>query len=103
MAADNASLGEFNLSGLPPAPRGVPKIEVALRYRCERYPERRSQRHGDREISVDPHHGLDTASETEKRRLVEEAERYAEADKKRREEADKARCRATRSLTRRRR
>ena len=28
MAPDNASLGEFNLDGLPPAPRGVPKIEV---------------------------------------------------------------------------
>jgi molecular chaperone DnaK len=30
MAADNTSLGEFNLSGLPPAPRGIPKIEVAF-------------------------------------------------------------------------
>jgi molecular chaperone DnaK len=30
MAADNTSLGEFKLDGLPPAPRGVPKIEVSL-------------------------------------------------------------------------
>ena len=30
MAADNASLGEFNLDGLPPAPRGMPKIEVTF-------------------------------------------------------------------------
>ena len=28
MAPDNTSLGQFNLDGLPPAPRGVPKIEV---------------------------------------------------------------------------
>jgi len=30
MAADNTSLGQFNLDGLPPAPRGVPKIEVTF-------------------------------------------------------------------------
>ena len=30
MAADNVSLGRFYLSGLPPAPRGVPKIEVTF-------------------------------------------------------------------------
>lgn len=30
MSADNTSLGEFNLDGLPPAPHGVPKIEVAF-------------------------------------------------------------------------
>ncbi len=30
MAPDNTSLGQFNLDGLPPAPRGIPKIEVAF-------------------------------------------------------------------------
>jgi molecular chaperone DnaK len=56
MAADNTSLGEFNLSGLPPAPRGVPKIEVTFDIDASGILTWQ-QRHGDREISVDPHHG----------------------------------------------
>ena len=34
MAADNSTLGRFQLVGIPPAPRGIPQIEVSFRYRC---------------------------------------------------------------------
>lgn len=89
MAADNTSLGEFNLSGLPPAPRGVPKIEVTfdidasgiLNVAAKDTATGKSQ-----SIRIT---GSTRLSEDEKRRMIQEAERYAEADKKRREEADK--------------
>lgn len=89
MAADNTSLGEFNLSGLPPAPRGVPKVEVTfdidasgiLNVAAKDTATGKSQ-----SIRIT---GSTRLPEAEKRRLVEEAERYAEADKKRREEAEK--------------
>ena len=47
-ARDNRLLGTFNLEGIPPAPRGVPQIEVTVQRRCERHPHRRrqGQRHG---------------------------------------------------------
>jgi molecular chaperone DnaK len=89
MAADNTSLGEFNLSGLPPAPRGVPKIEVTfdidasgiLGVSAKDTATGKSQ-----SIRIT---GSTRLAEAEKQRMVKEAERYAEADKKRREEADK--------------
>jgi molecular chaperone DnaK len=89
MAADNTSLGEFNLSGLPPAPRGVPKIDVAfdidasgiLNVTAKDTATGKSQ-----SIRITGSTRLPAA---DKQRMVEEAERYAEADKKRRDEADK--------------
>jgi molecular chaperone DnaK len=89
MAADNTALGEFNLSGLPPAPRGVPKIEVTfdidssgiLSVSAKDTATGKSQ-----SIRIT---GSTRLPEADKRRMVEEAERYAEADKKRREEAEK--------------
>ena len=89
MAADNTSLGEFNLDGLPPAPRGVPKIEVTfdidsngiLNVSAKDTATGKSQ-----SISIT---GSTRLSEDEKKRMVREAEQYAEQDKKRREEAEK--------------
>ena len=40
MAVDNKTIGKFQLPGIPPGPRGMPQIEVTLRYRCEWYPAR---------------------------------------------------------------
>ena len=40
MATYNKSLGKFQLTGIPPAPRGIPQIEVALRHRRQRHPQR---------------------------------------------------------------
>jgi molecular chaperone DnaK len=89
MAADNTSLGQFNLTGLPPAPRGIPKIEVTfdidssgiLSVSARDTATGRSQSIRITESTRLP--------EAEKRRMVEEAERFAEADRKRREAADK--------------
>ncbi|HEY0635750.1 MAG TPA: molecular chaperone DnaK [Gammaproteobacteria bacterium] len=89
MAADNTSLGEFNLAGLAPAPRGVPKIEVTfdidsngiLSVAAKDVATGKSQ-----SITIT---GSTRLSEAEKKRMVEEAERYAEQDKQRRETADK--------------
>ncbi len=89
MAADNTSLGEFNLSGLPPAPRGVPKVEVTfdidasgiLDVSAKDTATGRSQ-----SIRIS---GSTRLPEAEKQRMMKEAERYAEEDRRRREEAEK--------------
>jgi molecular chaperone DnaK len=89
MSSDNTSLGEFSLDGLPPAPRGVPKIEVAfdidangiLSVSAKDTATGRSQ-----SIRIT---GSARLSEDQKQRMVAEAERYAEADRKRREDAEK--------------
>lgn len=89
MSADNTSLGQFNLDGLPPAPRGVPKIEVSfdidsngiLSVSAKDTASGKSQ-----SISIT---GSTRLSESDKKRMVEDADRYADADKKRREDAEK--------------
>jgi molecular chaperone DnaK len=88
MAADNTSLGQFNLDGLAPAPRGVPKIEVTfdidsngiLNAAARDVVTGRSQ-----SIRIT---GSTRLPEDVKKRMIDEAERYAEEDKKRREDAD---------------
>jgi molecular chaperone DnaK len=89
MAADNTSLGEFNLDGLVPAPRGVPKIEVTfdidsngiLNVTAKDQATGKSQ-----SITIS---GSTRLSEAEKQRMIKEAERYSAQDKQRREKADK--------------
>jgi molecular chaperone DnaK len=89
MAGDNTSLGEFNLGGLPPAPRGIPKIDVTfdidsngiLSVSAKDMASGKSQ-----SISIT---GSTRLSEDDKKRMVQDAERYADADKKRREDAEK--------------
>jgi molecular chaperone DnaK len=89
MAADNVSLGQFNLDGLPPAPRGVPKIEVTfdidadgiLNVTAKDMATQRSQ-----SIRIT---GSTRLPEAEKQRMIAQAQQYAEQDKKRREEAEK--------------
>jgi molecular chaperone DnaK len=88
MAADNTSLGEFNLDGLAPAPRGMPKIDVSfdidangiLDVAARDVATGRSQ-----SIRIT---GSTRLAEDVKRRMVEEAERYADADRKRKEDAE---------------
>ena len=89
MARDNTSLGEFNLEGLPPAPRGVPKIDVTFDIDANGILNvmARDQATGrEQSISIS---GSTRLSEDEKQRMVDEAERYAEDDAKRREKAEK--------------
>lgn len=89
MAADNASLGQFNLDGIVPAPRGVPKIDVTfdidasgiLNVTAKDVATGKSQ-----SIKITASTRL---SKEEKERMVKEAEKYADEDKKRKEKADK--------------
>ncbi|HEX8011096.1 MAG TPA: molecular chaperone DnaK [Casimicrobiaceae bacterium] len=88
MAADNTALGEFNLDGLAPAPRGVPKIEVTFDIDANgilNVSARDSVTGRAQSIRIT---GSTRLAEDIKKRMIDEAERYAEADKKRREEAD---------------
>lgn len=85
LAAYNRSLGRFHLDGIPPAPRGVPKIEVTfdidangiLHVSAKDLATGRQQ-----SITITGHSGLD---EKEIERMVKEAEAYAAEDKRRRE------------------
>ncbi len=54
MASENRSLGRFELVGIPPAPRGVPQIEVDLRDRLERHRQRFGARRGDQPVADHP-------------------------------------------------
>jgi molecular chaperone DnaK len=89
MARDNTSLGEFNLEGLPPAPRGIPKVDVTfdidangiLNVTAKDQATSKSQ-----SISIT---GSTRLSDDEKQRQIDEAEKYAEEDKTRREQVDK--------------
>lgn len=89
MAADNTSLGQFNLDGIIPAPRGIPKIDVTfdidasgiLNVTAKDVATGKSQ-----SIKITASTRL---SNEEKAKMVEEAEKYADEDKKRKEKADK--------------
>ena len=89
MAPDNTSLGQFNLDGLPPAPRGVPKVDVAFDIDADGIlnvtaKDMASQRSQSIRIT-----GSTRLPEAEKQRMIDQAQQYAEQDKKRREEAEK--------------
>ena len=58
MAADNKMLGNFDLVGIPPAPRGVPQIEVVVRHRRQRHRQCPGQGQGHRQGAADPHPGF---------------------------------------------
>ncbi len=89
MAPDNTSLGQFNLDGLPPAPRGVPKIDVTFDIDADGIlnvtaKDMASQKSQSIRIT-----GSTRLPEAEKQRMMDQAQHYAEQDKKRREEAEK--------------
>ncbi|MFN8593716.1 MAG: molecular chaperone DnaK [Thermomicrobiales bacterium] len=85
MASDNKSLGKFILDGLPPAPRGVPKIDVTFDIDANGILNvtAKDQATGkEQKITITGSSGL---SENEVQRMVQEAETHAEEDRKRRE------------------
>ena len=85
MAAYNRSLGRFHLDGLPPAPRGVPKIEVTFDIDANGIlnVSAKDMATGKQQaITITGHSGLD---EKEIERMVKEAEAHAAEDKRRRE------------------
>ncbi len=88
MASDNKSLGEFNLEGIAPAPRGVPQIEVTFDIDANGIVNVSAQDKATgkaHNITIQASGGLD---ETEIERMVKEAEDNAEADKEKREAID---------------
>ncbi len=85
MAKDNKTLGRFELVGIPPAPRGVPQIEVTFDIDADGVVNVSAQDLGTGQkqaIQVTASSGL---SEDEVERLVEEAEQNTETDRQRRE------------------
>ncbi|MDV3244666.1 MAG: molecular chaperone DnaK [Nitrososphaerales archaeon] len=88
MAADNVSLGMFNLTGIPPAPRGTPQIEVTFDIDANGILTVGAKDMGtgkENKITITASTKL---SKEEKERLVKDAESFAEQDKKKREEAE---------------
>src|SRR5690554_2055123 len=88
MAADNKLLGEFNLDGIPPAPRGVPQIEVTFDIDANGIVNVSAKDKGtgkEQKITITASTNL---SEDEIQKAVKEAEKYAAEDKKRKEEVD---------------
>ncbi|MBE0479125.1 molecular chaperone DnaK [Candidatus Aerophobetes bacterium] len=88
MAMDNRTLGRFQLTGIPPAPRGIPQIEVTFDIDANGILHVNAKDKGTgREQSITIR-DTGALSETEKEKMVHEAEEHAEEDKKRRELID---------------
>ncbi|MFD1171513.1 molecular chaperone DnaK [Oceanobacillus picturae] len=88
MAADNKTLGRFQLTDIPPAPRGVSQIEVSFDIDANGIVNVRAKDMGtnkEQSITIKSSSGL---SDDEVEKMVQEAEENAEADKKRREEVE---------------
>lgn len=88
MARDNVSLGMFNLEGIPPAPRGVPQIEVTFDIDANGILTVLAKDLGtgkENKITITASTKL---SKDEKERLIKEAESFADQDKKKKEEAE---------------
>lgn len=88
MAADNVTLGRFELSGIPPAPRGVPQIEVTFDIDANGIVNVSAKDKGtgkEQKITITSSSNL---SEDEINKKVKEAEQFAEEDKKRKEKVE---------------
>ncbi|WP_066385635.1 molecular chaperone DnaK [Neobacillus mesonae] len=88
MAADNKTLGRFQLADIPPAPRGIPQIEVTFDIDKNGIVNVRAKDLGtnkEQQITIKSSTGL---SDDEIQKMVREAEENAEADKTRKEEAE---------------
>ncbi len=88
MATGNITLGRFQLVGVPPAPRGVPQIEVSFDIDANGIVNVSAKDLGtgnEQKITIKSDSGL---SETDFKRMAEEAEKYKEEDNKRLEEAE---------------
>jgi molecular chaperone DnaK len=88
MASDNLSLGMFNLTGIPLAPRGVPQIEVTFDIDANGILNVSAKDLGTNKEQTITITASTKLSEDEKTRMVREAEQYAEQDRRQKEEAD---------------
>src|SRR4051812_12183043 len=88
MAADNKLLGQFDLVGIPPAPRGVPQVEVVFDIDANGIVNVSAKDKGtgkEQQIRIQASGGL---SDADINQMVKDAERFAEEDKKRRASAE---------------
>jgi molecular chaperone DnaK len=88
MARDNRTLGKFHLVGLPPAPRGIPQIEVTFDIDANGIVNVQAKDLGtgkEQKITITASSGL---SKDEVDRMMKEAESHADEDKKRRDEIE---------------
>ena len=88
MAADNKTIGRFHLDGIPPAPRGVPQIEVTFDIDANGILNVSAKDLGtgkEQKITITASSGL---TEEEIQRMIKEAELHAEEDRKRKEQAE---------------
>jgi molecular chaperone DnaK len=88
MAADNKMLAQFDLIGIPPAPRGVPQVEVTFDIDANGIVNVSAKDKGtgkEQQIRIQASGGL---ADSDIDRMVREAEQFAEDDKKRREGAE---------------
>ncbi|MFL2899217.1 MAG: Hsp70 family protein, partial [Candidatus Pelagibacterales bacterium] len=88
MAADNKQLGNFNLEGIPSAPRGVPQIEVTFDIDANGIVNVSAKDNGtgkEQKITIQASGGL---SDEEIEKMVKDAEANADADKQKREAID---------------
>lgn len=88
MARDNISLGRFDLTGIPPAPRGVPQIEVTFDINADGVLNVSAKDLGTGKQMGITITASTKLSQNEKDRMVREAEQFAELDKKAKEEAE---------------
>src|SRR5271156_3600008 len=88
MAADNKILGQFDLVGIPPAPRGVPQVEVTFDIDANGIVNVSAKDKGtgkEQQIRIQASGGL---SEDDINKMVKDAEAHAEADKKRKAQVE---------------
>jgi molecular chaperone DnaK len=88
MAKDNISLGQFDLTGIPPAPRGVPQVEVTFDINADGVLNVTAK-----DLGTGKQMGIEITastklSSTEKDRMVKEADQFGEQDKRAKEEAE---------------
>lgn len=88
MARDDISLGRFNLTGIPPAPRGIPQIEVTFDINADGVLNVTAK-----DMATGKQMGIKIAASTklsqnEKNRMIREAEQFGEQDKRAKEEAE---------------
>ena len=88
MAADNVSLGSFNLSGIPPAPRGIPQIEVKFDLDANGILNVAAKDLGTQKEAKITITASTKLSKEEIEKLKKNAELFAEQDKKKKEEID---------------
>ncbi|WP_017721694.1 molecular chaperone DnaK [Kamptonema formosum] len=88
IASDSKSLGNFRLDGIPAAPRGVPQIEVTFDIDANGILSVSAKDKGTGKQQSITITGASTLDKSDVERMVKEAERNAESDRKRREEID---------------